>query len=116
MQTECLKSFFRPGWFVLVTLSLSLVSGNAAAADTPIVVITLAHAMATLDGPWKFHVGDDSAWTDSRFDDKGWENMDLSAPASANDGDVGLPNYAPGWSAKGHPGYRGYAWYRSMCW
>lgn len=36
----------------------------------------------------------------------------LAAPATATDGDVGLPNYAPGWSAKGHQGYYGYAWYR----
>ncbi len=25
---------------------------------------------------------------------------------------MGLSGYVPGWSAKGHPGYQGYAWYR----
>lgn len=68
--------------------------------------------MTTLTGPWRFHAGDDRRWADPSFDDSGWERVDLSAPASATDGDVGLPNYAPGWSAKGHPGYYGYAWYR----
>ena len=66
----------------------------------------------TLTGPWRFHVGDDPRWADPAFDDSGWESVDLSAPASASDGDVGLTNYAPGWSAKGHSGYYGYAWYR----
>jgi hypothetical protein len=45
-------------------------------------------------------------------DDSGWETVDLSAPASSNDGDVGLPNYVGGWRAHGHAGYQGYAWYR----
>jgi hypothetical protein len=112
MQTGCLKRFFRPGCLVLFTLSLSLVSGNAVAADTPTIAITLAHDMATLDGPWKFHVDDDPRWADAGFDDADWENVDLTAPPGTNDGDVGLPDYAPGWSAKGHPGYHGYAWYR----
>lgn len=68
--------------------------------------------MVTLSGPWRFQVGDDPRWADPGFDDSAWETVDLAAPASATDGDVGLPNYAPGWSARGHAGYHGYAWYR----
>lgn len=111
MQTERLKCFFRSGCFVLLILSLSVLGRNAA-ADTPAVAVTLARATATLNGPWKFHVGDNLRWADSHFDDTNWENTDLTAPPGANDGDVGLPDYVPGWSAKGHPGYHGYAWYR----
>ena len=62
-----------------------------------------------LDGAWRFHVGDDLHWADADADDRGWETMDLSAPASSIDGDVGLPNYVAGWMAHGHPGYQGYA-------
>jgi hypothetical protein len=40
-----------------------------------------------LTGPWKFHVG-------------------------AHDADVGLTGYVPGWTARGHAAYSGYAWYR----
>jgi hypothetical protein len=65
-----------------------------------------------LDGPWRFHIGDDSRWANAGVDDSGWETIDLSAPASSTDGDVGLPNYVAGWMAHGHPGYQGYAWYR----
>ena len=65
-----------------------------------------------LDGPWRFHVGDDPHWANADVDDSAWETMDLTAPASSNDGDVGLPNYVAGWMAHGHPGYEGYAWYR----
>ncbi|TDV30766.1 glycoside hydrolase family 2 [Stenotrophomonas sp. CC22-02] len=65
-----------------------------------------------IDGPWKFHVGDDPRWAGIAADDSSWETLDLSAPASSIDGDVGLPNYVGGWMAHGHSGYQGYAWYR----
>src|SRR5690242_7470939 len=72
----------------------------------------LRAAAPLLDGPWRFHIGDDPRWANADADDSGWETMDLTAPASSNDGDVGLPNYVAGWTAHGHPGYEGYAWYR----
>ena len=65
-----------------------------------------------LDGPWRFHIGDDPRWANTDANDSDWETVELSAPASSNDGDVGLPNYVAGWMAHGHPGYKGYAWYR----
>lgn len=65
-----------------------------------------------LGGAWRFHIGDNPHWADANLDDSGWETVNLSAPASSNDGDVGLPNYVKGWGAHGHPGYQGYAWYR----
>ena len=85
---------------------------DVAAAQGRAVAVDLNEAVATLTGPWRFRVGDDPRWADPGFDDSAWEVVDLAAPASATDGDVGLPNYVPGWSAKGHPGYHGYAWYR----
>ena len=66
----------------------------------------------TLDGPWRFHTGDAPGWADPAFDDSGWESVDLTAPPGAHDPDVGLSGYVPGWSARGHAGYKGYAWYR----
>lgn len=72
----------------------------------------LRAAAPLLDGAWRFHIGDDPRWAHAGADDSGWETVDLSAPASSNDGDVGLPNYVKGWGAHGHPGYEGYAWYR----
>jgi len=95
-----------------LALSLLVPRADAATAQTRAVAVSLSDAMATLTGPWRFRVGDDPHWADPGFDDSGWELVDLAAPASATDGDVGLPNYVPGWSARGHSGYSGYAWYR----
>lgn len=99
-----------------VSLALLLLLPRTDAAAEPAAAVAVAvgpnETDATLVGPWRFHVGDDPHWADGAFDDSGWEIVDLSAPSSATDGDVGLPNYAPGWSARGHPGYSGYAWYR----
>jgi hypothetical protein len=99
-------------WIVVVTLialgGTSVVLAIGGRPDPP----TLRAAAPLLDGAWRFHVGDDPLWANADADDSGWETMDLSAPASSNDGDVGLPNYVAGWMAHGHPGYKGYAWYR----
>ena len=72
----------------------------------------LRAASTLLDGSWRFHTGDDLRWATADIDDSGWETMDLTAPPGSHDGDVGLPDYVRGWSAHGHPGYHGYAWYR----
>jgi hypothetical protein len=72
----------------------------------------LRAAAVLLDGPWRFHTGDDPRWAAADTDDGGWETLDLTAPPGSHDGDVGLPDYVGGWMAHGHPGYHGYAWYR----
>jgi len=68
--------------------------------------------LTTLNGPWKFIAGDNMEYAQSNYDDSGLETMDLTAPPGAHDDDVGLSGYIPGWTAKGHPNYSGYAWYR----
>jgi len=73
---------------------------------------TLRAAATTLDGPWRFHIGDDPRWADVNTDDSGWDTIDMTAAPGSHDGDVGLPDYVGGWMAHGHPGYHGYAWYR----
>ena len=75
-------------------------------------VMAIAHVIATLNGPWRFHTGDDPRWAGPGFDDSGWETVDLTPPPGAHDADVGLSGYVPGWTAKGHAGYSGVAWYR----
>lgn len=92
--------------FLLTIAALFTVSVTGAAAsgkDT---------ATITCNGPWKFKTGDDTRWSKPDFDDTGWEPVDLSAPPGARDGDVGYTGYVPGWTAKGHNDYYGYAWYR----
>jgi len=73
---------------------------------------TLRAAAALLDGSWRFHTGDDPHWADANTDDSGWETIDMTALPGSHDDDVGLPDHVAGWSAHGHSGYDGYAWYR----
>ena len=90
----------------LVAVIADLASGGR--PDPP----ALRAAATLLDGPWRFHVGDDPRWADAGTDDTRWETVDMTAPPGSHDGDVGLPDYVGGWMAHGHPGYHGYAWYR----
>lgn len=75
-------------------------------------MLRVAPATVELTGPWRFHTGDDLRWADPAFDDHAWETVDLTPEPAAHDGDVGLPGYVAGWSARGHSGYSGFAWYR----
>src|ERR1700722_2809158 len=70
------------------------------------------HWSTQLDGPWRFHPGDNVRWAEPTFDDRTWGSIDLDAPSAANDGDQGITHFAPGWAAHGYAGYQGFAWYR----
>ena len=48
-------------------------------------------------GPWRFRTGDDPAYAARNYDETAWET--LPVPES--------------WERAGHPGYEGYAWYRT---
>ena len=82
--------------------------------------VTLGQSAVPLYGPWKFIVGDSPIdpktgqplWTEPGFDDSKWEKVDLTPKDAAFYPVAGLSGYVPGWTAKGHPGYFGYAWYR----
>jgi hypothetical protein len=82
--------------------------------------VTLGQSAVPLYGPWKFTVGDSPLdpktgkplWAESGFDDSKWETVDLTPKDGAFDPVIGTASYVPGWTAKGHPGYWGYAWYR----
>jgi hypothetical protein len=74
--------------------------------------VTLGESSVALDGPWKFHTGDDSSWSAPNFDDSGWGTMDLTPPPGSADETIGDSGDLPGWTASGYPDYSGYAWYR----
>ena len=52
--------------------------------------------VASLDGLWRFHTGDNPAWADPNFDDSQW-------PLLRSD---------EAWSQQGYKNYGGFAWYR----
>jgi hypothetical protein len=98
-------------WIALASIGLR--PANASTSDTATTTpVTLGHSVVPLVGPWKFHVGDNSKWSDPNFDDGDWEVVDLGAKAGSIDPAMGFEGFAPGWTGKGHPGYAGYAWYR----
>lgn len=103
-------------WLLCLLLPLaglhSLAKPTSAPDQTGVMQIRLAPSMVALTGPWKFHTGDGPRWGDANFDDAGWETMDLTPLAGSVDPGLGTSGYLPGWTAKGHPNYSGYAWYR----
>jgi len=100
---------------VLIRTALMLYflgSASLAWASSPKTLIQLGESSVPLNGPWKFHRNDDPRWADPSFDDDGWESVDLTPPPGARDNDVGFTGFVPGWAARGHAGYVGFAWYR----
>ena len=89
-------------------------------ADNAAPLITLGSSSAPLNGPWKFQIGDSPIdpstgkplWAEPGFDDSSWEAMDLTPEPGVVDPWNGDPRWVPGWTAKGHPRYMGWAWYR----
>src|ERR1700733_6896526 len=111
-------------WFLkrcLLVLFCLAVLGQAQtpAANDGIDHVTPGQSLVPLNGPWKFTVGDspiDPAtkhplWAQPGFDDSGWETVDLT-PNGLLDPLGGFSDYVKGWTARGHAGYSGYAWYR----
>lgn len=93
-------------WLVLLLVTAWMGAPAPAQKTAPnsIERITLGSSAAELHGPWKFHVGDNTAWANPDFDDLGWGVMDLTPAADSG--------YVPGWTSMGYPRYSGYAWYR----
>jgi hypothetical protein len=96
-----LRRLLRPLLFLLV------IPGPPANAQPQLsqavpVLTTDGLGMGTmpLDGPWQFHLGDESSWASPDLDDStgrnGWEQITADMP----------------WGAQSHSGYTGIAWYR----
>ena len=93
---------------------------RTAASNSALTQIRLGDSVVALNGPWKFTIGDSpidpatgkSLWAEPAFDDSKWENVDLTTAEGSIDPIAGTTGYLPGWTAKGHRGYWGYAWYR----
>jgi len=79
----------------LASLSLLLCAASGLHGQT-FNLQTGREAVASLDGLWRFHTGDDPAWADPNFDDSQW-------PLLRSEKD---------WSQQGYKNYGGFAWYR----
>jgi hypothetical protein len=90
----------------------AVLAGQAIAPAGGAAVVAVGESVVPLNGPWRFHTGDDRRWADPAADDAGWEIVDLTPAIGAHDPDVGLTGYVDGWGLRGHSGYSGFAWYR----
>jgi hypothetical protein len=121
-------------WVLAIGFSIGLplavgAQGTGAAASPqaadvtspwPTVHLHLGHSAFPLNGPWRFSVGDSPLdpktgkplWAEPSFDDSMWETVDLTPPEGSYEPLGGTAGYVPGWTARGHQGYWGYAWYR----
>lgn len=94
--------------FPLLALSFAFLLCAASAQQT----VTLGTATVALNGPWKFHTGDNMAWAQPDYDDSAWDKMDLTLPHGSHDPNGGSSGWIPGWTSLGYKDYSGYAWYR----
>jgi len=92
-----------------------------AAEPTPQTIV-FGQSVVQLTGPWMFSPGDSPwitgasgghfLWAEPGFDDSRWASMDLTPPSGSNDVQFSGAGFIPGWTARGYPNLRGYAWYR----
>jgi len=62
----------------------------------PLLKAQILQEEQSLEGIWKFSVGDNKQWKELDYNDSSWET-------------IKVPN---AWEAEGYKGYNGYAWYR----
>ncbi len=79
---------------LLALLFIPFACGSLAAQSFSLVAGR--EPVASLDGLWRFHTGDNPAWANPNFDDSQW-------PLLRSNQD---------WAMQGYKGYSGYAWYR----
>ena len=102
---------------LLCLLTAATAHAQSAAADDPCHPRPIRRFRSTAHG--NLPVGDspiDPAtkaplWAQPGFDDSKWETVDLT-PQGLLDPLGGFADYVKGWTARGHAGYSGYAWYR----
>ena len=121
-----MKRCFRSTLRALLCIAVGGAFGLAAPAQPSLgVADTTGHIVfgdsdVPLYGPWKFTIGDSPLdpvthaplWAQPGFDDSAWGTISLKPEPGWTDPYNGDPRYVRGWTAKGHPGYMGYAWYR----
>jgi len=104
----------------LLLASVAVLLGSGLLRAQNAAEVHLGDSAVPLYGPWKFTVGDSPVnpktgqplWAEPDFDDSKWQTVDLTPENGAADPISGQSEYVPGWTAFGHAGHWGYAWYR----
>jgi sialate O-acetylesterase len=87
-----MKTFY----LIIITLLIATSHGSCIIRFDNQESSPLIEPLVSLDGSWKFNIGDDKNWASQNFDDSHWDS--LRAPGK--------------WQDQGYVGYFGYAWYR----
>jgi phosphoserine phosphatase RsbU/P len=85
----------RRSLFSVLLVSLLLCAASGLHAQT-FNLQSGREAVASLDGLWRFHTGDNPAWSNPNFDDSQWP----------------LLHSDEAWGQQGYKNYGGFAWYR----
>lgn len=116
VATFCLGTMIHPMRAETAPVAQSGGLSTAGTSSAPIShwaeQVVLGSSSVELNGPWKFHNGDDLEWAQPEFNDSGWPSMDLTPPPGSYDPFLGTSGFMPGWTVLGDAGYAGYAWYR----
>ncbi|MGI9289237.1 MAG: diguanylate cyclase [Pseudomonadales bacterium] len=75
---------------------LSLIIALPAACLVQNIETAALEKAVSIAGEWKFHIGDDSRWSQPQFDDSSWTNLHVPQD----------------WGLQGFKGHNGFAWYR----
>src|SRR5579863_4381890 len=94
-EVQMRRSLFSVLLVSLASLSFLLCAASVLHAQT-FDLQTGREPVASLDGLWRFHTGDNPAWSDPNFDDSQW-------PLLRSD---------EAWGEQGYKNYGGFAWYR----
>jgi Melibiase len=93
-----------PDRLALLTRTIPPVAARGRATDVTATPLAHSPTIATdlmnpisIGGPWRFAIGDDPDRAQPAYDDSAWETMPVPAT----------------WETAGHPGYDGFAWYRT---
>lgn len=114
------RPFCRFLLFTALLACTALDSAHAAALPQPAPAISdsarttaSADSAIPLNGPWKFHTGDNPQWAAVDFDDSAWQDYIIDPAHRVQSVAQAIESKPlPGWQQHGHPGYTGYAWYR----
>ena len=82
----------------LLLLLVGSLSFHAQALVAPVTEITLGQSIVALNGPWKFHIGDNLQWANPDFDDSQWETVNLAPEAGSTTPRPELQDFLPGGS------------------
>ncbi|MGA2847710.1 MAG: PP2C family protein-serine/threonine phosphatase [Terracidiphilus sp.] len=83
-------------WLPAVSLTAAFAFGVPQVRAQSFEIVDANLRVASLDGLWRFHTGDNRAWADANFDDTQWA----------------LLRSDQSWSTQGYKNYGGLAWYR----